>query len=113
MSMKKRIFSILLALVMVLGLLLTAALADVPPTSGTCGENLTWTLEDGVLTISGSGAMEFWSSPPWYNSHNSITKVQIEAGVTSIGEGAFNDCSSLTGVSIPNSVTSVNADLKL
>ena len=32
-------------------------LADDAPTSGTCGENLTWTLENGILTISGSGPM--------------------------------------------------------
>ena len=27
-------------------------------TEGTCGEQLTWKLEDGTLTISGTGAME-------------------------------------------------------
>ena len=34
---------------------LTASAAE----SGTCGENLTWTLDDeGTLTISGTGAMD-------------------------------------------------------
>ncbi len=31
-------------------------------TSGTCGDNLTWTLEDGVLTISGTGDMKDYQS---------------------------------------------------
>ena len=47
----------MLALLMIISVLPVAAAADAPK-SGTCGENLTWTLsDDGVLTISGSGAM--------------------------------------------------------
>ena len=30
---------------------------DTPTASGTCGDNVTWVLEDGTLTISGSGDM--------------------------------------------------------
>ena len=36
---------------------------------GACGENLVWTLQEGVLTISGTGKMENWagkSETPWY-----------------------------------------------
>ena len=41
--MKKRILSLLLALVMLVGLLPTVALAaEDETTSGTCGENVTW-----------------------------------------------------------------------
>lgn len=29
--------------------------------SGTCGKNLTWTLNGGILTISGNGEMERYS----------------------------------------------------
>ena len=42
---------------------------------------------------------------PW--SSYSIIKVILEDGITSIGECAFNGCSSLTSVTIPNSVTSI------
>ena len=79
--------------------------------SGTCGENLTWTLDDeGTLTISGIGGMAYWYYPdvvPWYSSRSSIKKVVIENGVTSIGESAFYHCDSLTSVDIPDSVTSI------
>ena len=65
--MKQRLTSTLLALALLLSLaplfpLQTQAAeeSETTPTtaSGTCGENLTWELDEyGVLTISGKGAM--------------------------------------------------------
>ena len=100
--MRKKLFTFLLAIVASVGTLFAES-------SGTCGENLTWTLsDDGVLTISGTGAMtDYSSSAPWYSSNSSITSVIISDGVTSIGSSAFSHCSSLTSVTIPNSVTSI------
>ncbi len=77
--------------------------------SGTCGENLTWTLDaDGVLTISGSEAMTDYSSSefaPW--DKTSVKSVVIESGVTSIGAYAFYGCTELTTVTIPSGVTTI------
>ncbi len=67
MRKRKRILSTLLALCIVFGMLPTAALADTS-TSGTCGENLTWTLESGVLTIRGTGGMWNYSRDSNHNS---------------------------------------------
>ena len=82
--------------------------------SGTCGANLTWTLdEDGVLTIEGKGAMTEWSSLsaiPWHKYHEYIKSVFIKNGVTSIAVSAFEDCSFITYISIPSSITSIGAD---
>ena len=91
---------------------LTAPASDVLA-SGTCGENLTWVLtDDGVLTISGTGAMANYYFPwgeytPWYEERARITSVVLQEGVTSIGEYAFSECSSLTDITIPERVTSV------
>ena len=79
------------------------------PTSGTCGENLTWelNLETGTLTISGTGKMaDYSNNNPWYSNDN-IKSVIIEDGITSIGNDAFYKCENLTFVSIPGSVTSI------
>ena len=42
-----------------------------------------------------------------FDGCSSLTSVSIPDSVTSIGDGAFDGCSSLTSVSIPDSVTSI------
>ena len=88
---------------------LTAGAADIVD-SGTCGDNLTWTLDsDGVLTISGDGAMGNWtnSNYPWRQKRLSVFSVIIHDGVASIGSNAFYGCASLTNAVIPDSVTRI------
>ena len=79
--------------------------------SGTCGDNLTWKLDDGgTLTISGKGAMTGWVDSdfaPWKTYSNTINKVVIQPGVTSIGGHAFSKCKNLTSITIPEGVTSI------
>ncbi len=79
--------------------------------SGTCGDNLTWKLDDeGTLTISGKGAMTEWvnsDAAPWKTYSNTINKVVIQPGVTSIGGDAFSECKNLTSITIPEGVTSI------
>lgn len=79
--------------------------------SGTCGENLTWTLDDvGTLTISGTGEMTNWSDSmdqPWQEYKASIQAVVVENGVISIGNFSFYDCNNLSSVSLPDSLTTI------
>ena len=76
-------------------------------TSGSCGANLQWNLANGVLTISGTGKMNDYSTHgPWYRQ-GTINQVVIEDGVTYIGIHAFDDCSSITSVALGNSVDSI------
>ena len=85
-----------------------AALVDIA--SGTCGTNLTWKLTDaGLLTISGSGTMSSYSSSnqPWYSYRDSIKKVTVSSGVTSVGSYAFYGLTGVTTFTINSSVTSI------
>ena len=110
----KQILGIILAVIMMMGVIPIEGLQfvmdvyaeETTPTSGTCGENLTWELsEDGTLTILGTGDMYNWSasSSPWMKNKN-ITKVVIEDGVTTIGDYAFDSCISLREITISDSV---------
>lgn len=79
--------------------------------SGTCGTNLQWTLntDTGVLNITGIGAMTDWQSSKanWYSYRSNIKTVNIESGVTTIGDCAFSECGNLTSVTIPDSITTI------
>lgn len=84
--------------------------SSVFPVSGTCGENLTWTIdEEGVLTISGSGDMTDYGQyaedfAPWYVYRLKITGLVLEEGITSIGEFAFDGLSYVTNATVPEGV---------
>ena len=87
--------------------------ATLMASSGTCGDSLSWTLDDeGTLTISGTGAMEdysYQSSVPWASFREQIKKLIIEQGVTHIGQHAFSYCSGFTIVTLPDSVQSIGS----
>ncbi len=65
---------------------------------------VTWTLEEGTLTISGTGGTKDFdtkgTSTPW--NAEDVKSVVIEKEVTSLGAGIFADCSNLTSITIDN-----------
>jgi len=85
--------------------------------TGTNG-TITWTLCKNdfyagyTLTISGNGAMPDYDSynMPWAFYRRSISAIEIEHGITRIGNNAFKSCSGLMFVTIPNSVNSIGND---
>ncbi len=81
---------------------LTASAAS----SGTCGENVTWTLNNGVLTISGTGAMKDQDLPNDFSKLD-FSKAVIQDGVTGIGQMSFERCFGLKSVTIASSVTNI------
>ena len=76
--------------------------------TGTCGDNLTWSYDTDTkaLTIEGTGDMSY-DAVPWKQVSGDILSVSLPEGLTSIGNYAFQYCSSLTSITIPNSVTSI------
>ncbi len=71
-------------------------------TSGTCGENATWTFDEatGELVITGTG--EIYDEA--FRNNNTIKSVKISEGITKIGTLAFAECNSLTSVVFPESL---------
>ena len=61
--------------------------------SGTCGEDVDWVLDsDGILTISGTGTMDNYTSgekTPWFDYRNYVLGVVVEKGVQHVGNRAF------------------------
>ena len=104
---------------MILALVWSAGLNYVQATihQGDCGQILSdvhWSLntETGVMTISGSGAMvNTWSlnTVPWAAYKDSITSVEVNSGVTSIGQYAFAQCPYLQSVSLPEGLTAIRS----
>ena len=93
-----------------------------PLASGSCGaqgSNLTWEIScDSILTISGTGEMANWTGEketPWYNYNSALGpkgflpfhSVVIEEGVTSVGNYAFRNDTSLVSLSLPNSMRKI------
>ena len=73
----------------------------------------TWTLENYVLTISGSGPMTDFSAAleaPWSPYSEDIRKVVIEDGITSVGRRAFSQMKDLMSVVCGADVSSIGMD---
>lgn len=95
-----KLISVILSLMLIFGTMPITAFAD----------NLTWSFDNGTLTISGNGAMDNYdnNNPGWYTHANNISKIIINEGVTSIGDYAFYyEYTNLTEVHIPKSVKTI------
>jgi hypothetical protein len=87
----------------------------VKQTSGITG-SLSWTLtEDNVIIISGNGAMPDYEydskkvvvNSPWYGNRIVIESVEMDSGITRIGNYAFAYCLGLRKITFPVNVTSI------
>ncbi|MCD7745035.1 MAG: leucine-rich repeat protein [Lachnospiraceae bacterium] len=80
--------------------------------SGTCGDDLTWTVtQGGTLTISGTGAIpdhDSTSDVPWAAARSGITEVVLGEEITGIGIFAFCYFSALPEITLPDSITTID-----
>ena len=99
--MKRKFLCLLLALVLALGLAATVSAAP--------DASVTWTLTDGLLTISGAGPMADYAEgqAPWLDDE--VYSLIIEDGITSIGSNAFRGMELLIDVVIGRTVTTIDA----
>lgn len=106
--MRKKLFTLLLAIVASIGL------THAEIYSGTCGTNLTWSLntEDSTLVIEGSGVIDTGGSQcydcaPWSYYKRYIAHVSLPEGLTSISHEAFMNCIYLKSITIPSTVRTI------
>lgn len=106
-SIKKSI-SVLLVILMLSCVISTQpALAAQSKASGKLGDNITWSYSKHTLTLSGKGDLSLSLADydyPWDEYKDSVEKVVIKEGVTSILGGTFTGYSKLTGLSLPKSM---------
>ena len=131
--MLKKLFAVMLSAVMIISVLplsLTAFAEDV--TTGDCGPDAIWTLDPdaSVLTISGTGELyeedvvQYPAIPMvaetviveegityipdfFFSRYYALKSVQLPDTLKTIGDSAFNSCTSLESVVIPDSVTAI------
>jgi hypothetical protein len=96
----KKIFTFLTAVLFFCFAYETAAQTVDFGTTGDCTWTLTGSSGDYTLTIGGNGAMENYTSgsAPWYSYRNDIKTLEIQQGVTTIGDTAFYDCTELNKI---------------
>ena len=106
MKTGKKLISLLLMLCMAVLLAPAASGAE----SGICGEKAKWNLEDGVLTITGSGDMADYASAdetPWAALRGQIKKVVFDGAIIRIGSNTFAECPNLTHVTFSTSTVTI------
>ena len=71
--------------------------------------SIRWTLENGILTLTGSGPMDEYQNQtaPWKSQKDAIRSIHIGEGITTVSSGAFSGCRSLTEITIPEGVATV------
>lgn len=77
--------------------------------ANSCGDGLTWAVNDGVLTISydgvGTGSMDNYDDPlsmPWFGQN--ITSVVLPEGLISIGQNAFAFINTFSQITLPSTL---------
>lgn len=105
--MKKKIFTLILAFLMLLSAIPAAATETEASTEtavpergpGYCGDAILWEYQNGTLTLTGAGKMDdFPDGTPWEAHKDEIEKVIISGGITYVGAYSFCDYDKLKDV---------------
>lgn len=77
---------------------------------GSINNNITWVIDgDYKLKITGRGTMPDYSSSsiPWYNYKSNIKEVEINSGITAIGAYSFYDCYKIEKLTLPSTLKTI------
>lgn len=86
-----------------------------------CGDNVTWEYNDGVLTFSGSGDMYNYttvfdhygitsSDVLWVDGADTVEKVVVGEGITSLSDSAFSCFSNLKDITLPSTLKHIGKE---
>lgn len=107
----KKISALFLVLCLLSALAAPVFATETAAAEGSCGENMTWSYGDGVLTIEGSGYMDdFEEDAPWADYKGEIKRVVLSGSIEYIGARAFTDYDVLTTVNFGNSLYEIGAE---
>lgn len=74
------------------------------------GSNISWSIADGVMTVSGEGKI---STPSWdasvWNSRDEVTSIIIQEGITSIPALSFQEYAFVESVTFPSTIQYVGS----
>ncbi|MBQ8911516.1 MAG: leucine-rich repeat protein [Clostridia bacterium] len=82
-----------------------------------CGQDepITWTLEDGVLTVRGKGAIVPEDTEtvtyPWNAQKSMIREIVVTGGITEVGARAFSNCDNLVKITFGKYVSVLDNDV--
>ena len=102
----KRILPVLLSLFSVISAVPVSSAAS----RGQCGPNLYWSIDNYIMTISGTGPMYDYDyrvslgapgDVPWRIKKTSFSRLVVEEGCESIGNSAFYMCETLSEIELP------------
>lgn len=106
----KKIISLLCVVALCLSFTVMAVSA-----AGSCGEGVNWSLENGVLTLSGTGATNEFTrnsdadsvNTPWWDQRSTITSIVVEEGIKELDNYCFYKCDKVTSVTLPSTLERV------
>lgn len=68
----------------------------------------TGTMQNYQTDSAGSATNTYYQYTPWYISRNNLKELIMEYGITNIGSSAFEGCTGLTSITIPDSVKTID-----
>lgn len=106
-KMNMRLSALVLVVLLLLCQIPAVAAAEA---EGNCGDGVSWSLDGGVLTISGKGAIKDYtelSPAPWNAYADTIRAVIVQDGVTNVGRFAFFMMQEIMSVTLASTVKTI------
>lgn len=99
----KKFFTLILCALMLLPLCVVSHAAY----NGTCGESAAWKISGDTLIIYGTGTVTVTEAKEWKDLAGKIKSLNVEEGITGIGNEVFMNFTSVTAITLPESLKTI------